>query len=435
MDEWLRLLKIPEVGPRRLARLLRRFGEAGEIWRASVPELAAEAGLSLEQAEAMKDLGASLSVAQERRTIDQMGIGVVTWADSSYPPLLREIADPPAVLFVLGKPECLSAPAVGIVGTRRATGYGLGVTQRLARDLVRAGVTVVSGLAVGVDGAAHRGALEGAGISPDGEGSRGTVWQPGDKGGPGEAGTAVTERATLPAPVGERTPSLGAGPCPKRESWPKAASTSLPQSQGGSVLRPCPTVAVLGGGLDRLYPPENRRLAQVIVREGALMSEFPPGTEPEKYHFPLRNRLISGLSLGVVVVEAPEKSGALITADQALEQGRSVLAVPGQITSLASRGTNRLLQQGARVVLSWEDVLEELNLPRPDAPVEKTGETHQLNQEEWLIYQLLREGVSDTDQLVEKAGLPAGVVASLLTRLEVKNLVKKARGRVEAVQD
>jgi len=330
--------------------------------------------LTQREAEAMVAWRRTLSVEEERRVIARLGIQVITWADPDYPPLLREIADPPAVLFLLGKRRCLQGPAVALVGTRRATGYGLAVARTLGRALVQEGVTVVSGLALGIDAAGHWGALEGLG--PDLNG---------------------------------------------KEGFSDALAS-----------RPCPTIAVLGGGLDRIYPRENRRLAAAIAREGALISEFLPGLQPEKYHFPLRNRLISGLAAGVVVVEAPEKSGALITADLALEQGRSVLAVPGNITSAASRGSNRLIQQGARPLLTPEDVLEELGWTGRKREGDQKGVTqYQLSQEEWHICHLLQSGPSDIEELVEKSGYTASQLTSLVTQLEVKDMIRRVGSRIE----
>src|SRR5579872_91141 len=216
----------------------------------------------------------------------------VIWSDAAYPIVLTTIPDPPPVLWALGRVEPLNAPAVAIVGSRAASPYALSVAERLAQDLARAGLVVVSGLARGVDSAAHRGALAGGGA----------------------------------------------------------------------------TIAVLGSGADVIYPPEHEALAREIAQDGAVLSELVAGTPPLPQFFPLRNRIISGLSRAVVVIEAGEKSGSLITARSALEQGREVLAVPGNVLNGRNRGAHALLRDGAKIVESADDILEELGVPAPGAP-------------------------------------------------------------------
>ncbi len=275
--------------------------------------------------------------------------------DEGYPLQLRELPDPPA-LYVRGAVRREDALAVAIVGSRRATPYGLSVAERLAGDLAARGVTIVSGLARGVDSAAHRGAL----------------------------------------------------------------------AAGGRTL------AVLGGGLDRVYPPENRALAAAIVERGAVLSQFPPGTPPLAHHFPERNRVIAGLGLGTIVVEAGESSGALITAGLAGELGRLVLAVPGPITSEMSRGTNGLVRDGATLIRDWMDVVDELpmvwrecvrviaSVPTPD--VMPRGD-------EGVVLNLLGEDPVSIDRLIAAGGLGPGRTSAALVALEVTGWARQMPGQ------
>ncbi len=285
------------------------------------------------------------------------GIELVTFEDEAYPPLLREIFDPPMVLYVRGKPEALSAASLAIVGARRPTAYGKVMAEKLGREAARAGLVVVSGLAFGIDTRSHWGALE--------------------------AGR---------------------------------------------------TVAVLGSGLDVLYPPSNRDLANKIAEKGAVISEFPLGSNPLGFHFPLRNRIISGLSLAVVVVEAGLRSGSLITAKLALEQDREVLAVPGNATSALSAGTNWLIAGGARLVGCWDDVFDGL----PDyvraslAPREpgKRAELPALGPQEARVMALLKpDGLTSVDEIVEATDLSVSEALSVLLGLELKAAVLQGPGQ------
>lgn len=285
--------------------------------------------------------------------VDTTGVRMITPADADFPALLREIADPPQRLYIRGRlPE---GPAVAIVGSRRASAYGLDVAERLAYDLALRGVVIVSGLARGIDGAAHRGCLRAGGR----------------------------------------------------------------------------TVAVLGSGLGRIYPPEHEALAEEIVRQrGAVCSEHPADAEPLPHHFPRRNRLISGLSLGVVVVEATARSGALITADSALEQGREVFAVPGPVTHPGSQGTHGLLKQGARLVACAEDILEELRLaPVPAAPDEAAVKGSLSAAEAQLVGCVAHDTPQDVDTLSQRSGLAWADFVSALLELEVKGLVRQLPGQ------
>ncbi len=353
---WLGFNAVRGIGPLRLRTLQATFDSLESAWHASESELAA-AGLD------RRAIG-NLLTARQRFDLDRMleavyhtGAAIITLDDADYPALLRELPDAPPVLFVKGTLLDADRWAVAFVGTRRATAYGREVTRQLVASLAGAGITIVSGLALGIDAAAHRAALDAGGR----------------------------------------------------------------------------TIAVLGCGIDRVYPPEHRKLAADIVNNGALISEFPLGTEPEGKNFPVRNRLISGLSLGVVVVEAPLNSGALLTADSAAEQGRDVFAVPGNVTSPASAGTNRLIQNGAKLVVSADDILDELNLTRtsvethtqvrqiaPDSPLEAT------------LAALLEDEPLHIDDLVERSGLPITTVSSTLALMELKGMVQRQEGMTYA---
>ena len=279
-------------------------------------------------------------------------VEVLTWESHSYPTYLKEIPTAPPVLYVQGEMKEIDQFAVAIVGTRRLTSYGRQVTRDLVAGLVRNHVTVVSGLARGIDAVAHKTAVE----------------------------------------LGGRT------------------------------------IAVLGSGLDCVYPTEHRQLAKDIVNGcGAVISEYGFGVQPEAKNFPPRNRIISGLSFGVVVVEAGERSGALITTNFALEQDREVFAVPGNITSPASEGPNKLIQQGAKLVTKVEDILEELNLSRI---VEKTAVQLALPEtaEEVAIYTNLSTQAVHIDELCRSTGLSTGLVSSTLTLMELKGLVQQMGG-------
>lgn len=321
-----------------------------------------EPGISLEAVIACASPGANASrIADEARerasaliaSANRACITIIQWQDDFYPPMLRAIADPPPLLWVSGRPEVLLQPAVAIVGSRAATAYALEVAARLGGELAQRGVLVVSGLARGADGAAHRGCLE----------------------------------------------------------------------SGGS------TVAVLGCGVDRIYPPEHDLLAATICKHGALVSEFGPGTPPLPDHFPLRNRLISGISLGVVVVEANEKSGSLITARYALEQGRDVMAVPGSVLGGRNRGSHALLKDGATVVETADDILDELGWPGAggrERRLEGEGGTN-VSQDE-LLSKLIPGHAYDIDEMCATVEKPGSELLPRLTDWEMRGLLKKAAG-------
>jgi DNA processing protein len=353
----VRLALIPGVGPAIRRALLDRFGSSDAVLSAAPSELRRVPGVGPKLTRKIVAASEEIDAETEIARCQQQGIGILTYSDERYPSVLREIHDPPGLLFVRGTLLPRDGLAIAIVGTRHATRYGLRTAQRLGESLARAGLVVVSGLARGVDSAAHRGALDARGR----------------------------------------------------------------------------TLAVLGGGVLNVYPPEHHKLAEKIVASGALLSEAPPHAAPKSGVFPQRNRIISGLSLGVIIVEAAERSGALITARLAMEQGREVFAVPGPIDSRASRGCHRLLRDGAKLVETADDVLEELGplfepASREDgAPVHHPAELL-LNELEQTV--LGAVGGEDTaiDQIVNDTGLPVHRVLSTISVLEMRRLVRRISG-------
>ncbi|MFQ5847798.1 MAG: DNA-processing protein DprA [Candidatus Methylomirabilales bacterium] len=354
-EAWLALNMVPHVGPIIFATLLEHFGTAGRILRASRKALEGVSGIGPATAEAIRSFPAAEAVAREQKRMRSRGLRFLMLRDVEYPAPLREIHQPPPVLYVRGCWEEGDRRAVAIVGSRSATPYGRGVAERLAFDLATRGLTVVSGLARGIDGAAHRGALRAGGR----------------------------------------------------------------------------TIAVLGSGPDIVYPSEHRKLADAIAARGALVSEFPLGTGPLKGNFPQRNRLISGLTLGVVVVEATVESGALITANHALEQGREVFAVPGMVRGRLSQGCHRLIKAGAKLTEGWEDVMEELRIETRALPqaVPPEPPLPPVEGEEGGVLRLLGEEPVHIDAVIAGSGLPAPAVAASLLSLEMKGWVRQLSGK------
>lgn len=355
---WLALWLVPGVGIATYRRLVERFGSPERVLRARESELRDVGGVEPRVAESVARFPWRRAVSQELRRLDRLGADVLTLEDPRYPSLLKAIPDPPPVLYVKGTLAASDRAAVAVVGSRRPGHYGLCMAERLSRELARVGVTVVSGLARGIDAKAHRAALDAGGR----------------------------------------------------------------------------TLAVLGCGLDVAYPPEHAGLMEAVARSGAVVTEFPLGTPPEPRHFPRRNRLISGLSLGTVVVEAARGSGSLITAHLALEQGREVFAVPGNVTSGKSAGAHALIKQGAKLVEQAEDILEEI-LPQLAERVRmsqarETGEQTflALSPEEETLRQALSHDPVHIDALIAATGLPASRVSSLLMGLELKGAVKQLPG-------
>jgi DNA processing protein len=356
------------IGPRTANLLLDHFGAPANVFAASRAALEA-AGLKPEAVSELHDSGILERANAEIERLEQLQARVVTLEDEEYPGLLREIYDPPIALYVRGDLRAAGQrPCLAIVGSRRCSTYGVNAAQSLARDLAAQGITIVSGLARGIDGAAHRGALEAKGQ----------------------------------------------------------------------------TIAVMGTGVDSIYPKEHERLAEEIASSGAMITEFPLGTPPLAQNFPYRNRVLSGLCLGVLVVEAAEHSGSLITARLAYEQGREVFAVPGNITSRTSFGPNYLIKDGAKLVQHWQDVVEEfprevkeriLGLERA-APAEEAGasqpafEAVELSETERAVLALLAPDVpSHIDQLLVSSSLRSSELMNALLGLEMKDRIKQLPGK------
>lgn len=347
---WVGFNIVRGIGPAKVRALLDHFRDLRLAWEATADELRA-AGLDSRALQSLLTERAKLDLDAEMARLEKAGVQVVTWQSSDYPESLRNIYHPPPVLYLRGSLSPADEWAVSVVGTRRATVYGKEAARHIAGELTRAGVTVISGLARGIDTAAHQAALDAGGR----------------------------------------------------------------------------TVAVLGSGVDVAYPTENRRLMQRIVEHGAVLSEYSLGTPPEGSNFPPRNRIISGLSLGVVIVEAGERSGALITADYAAEQGRDVFAVPGNMFNRTFRGCNRLIQQGAKLVLGVEDILEELNLTMVAQQLELQAVVPE-NETESLLLGFLSSEPLHVDEMVRRAALPISEVSSTLALMELKGMIRQVGG-------
>lgn len=348
------LLTIPNIGPGRIRRLLQIFPTLHSLLHAPVQNLVRVEGIDYKLAAQIKAGGNREEADRQLRLIQEKQIKHVTIWDENYPPLLRQIPDPPVVLFYKGEIKAQHQRALAVVGTRTPSNYGKIVTTRLVRQLVQKGITIVSGLARGIDTIAHRTALE----------------------------------------------------------------------QGGE------TVAVLGCGIDRIYPPENRSLFQKIKQEGTIFSEYFVGVGPDAVNFPKRNRIISGLSRGTLVVEAGERSGALITAIYALNHNREVFAVPGNITSPKSRGCNGLIRQGAKVVQSVDDILEEIEDFRVEESPPVKPIPVNLNPLEKRIMDKLNNVPIHIDRLVTELNESPAVILSGLLTLELMGLVKQLAGKM-----
>ncbi len=361
MEEKAYFLSLSYFGflPRAFLRLLEIFKTPDEIWNSSFESFAKESGLTPEKVKKFFLFKEKFNAQDSWNKFKRSGIGLITIRDLEYPELLKEISDPPPVLFYQGNLNSLKRPCFAVIGSRKASPYGKLQASKLSETLAALGLTVVSGLARGIDQAVHEGSLK----------------------------------------SGE-------------------------------------TTAVLGSGVDRIYPPENENLAVRIKKQGVILSEFPPGTPPDPWHFPQRNRIISGLSIGVLVVEAEEKSGALITARFALEQGRGVFALPGIPGNPLSKGTNGLIQAGGKLVQEIKDILEEfpsevsslLNLEA----VEKSLKEGEKLPEENVAREILRllspkEGVCIED-LVCRMSLPVSKLSSALVFLEMKGYVSRLPG-------
>lgn len=373
--DWLSLALVPGVGSTHFIRLLARFRTAGEVLNAGERALAQVVRPSL--AKQITQYTEVVDLDDQQRRLDEYDAHIITLNDETYPWRLGEIYDPPLVLFVRGQLLEHDEFSVAIVGTRRATPYGIRMAERLGRDLAAAGLTVMSGLATGIDSAAHRGALEAGGR----------------------------------------------------------------------------TIAVLGNGVDVVYPRQNADLMDAIIRQGCVISQFPMGFKPAKGHFPRRNRIMSGMTLGTIVVQAPRSSGALITANVAAEQGREVFAVPGEVGVHASAGPHALIREGAKLVESADDVLVELNLPAdlrqwpresaqqdvgaapaatassPASPQTRAQPKAAVSDAEKDVLSVLAPDGSFVDEIAAACRVSIAEALSALTMLELKGLVRQFSGK------
>lgn len=350
MDEkryWIGFTLVKGIGAVRFRRLLEHFGDAKSAWDASSPALV-EAGLSLKLIERLVAVREKVDLSLVWDQTQAKDIQVLTWLDEAYPQRLKEIEQPPPVLYLRGELLPEDTWAVAIVGTRRVTPYGRQVTEEIASFLAANGITIVSGLARGIDSLAHSSALKAGGR----------------------------------------------------------------------------TLAVLGCGVDRIYPPENRQLVEQMLERGALLSDYAPGTPPEASNFPPRNRIISGLSMAVVVIEAGKTSGALITAEFAADQGREVFAVPGNILAPQSKGTNKLIQQGAHPLLSASDIMQALNLTRV-AQQKAARKVLPADKVEAKLLDAMGEEPLHVDEIRNKTDLPVEKVSATLVMMELKGMVRQ----------
>ncbi len=360
---WLALALTPGLGARMAGKLLRAIGSPQEIFNASLTELEAQR-LPAAVAQAIHSRGPLSDAAKELAAAQAAGVKLLTWDEPGYPTRLREIFDPPPLLYVRGNIELLGKHLISVVGARRPTPYGNQMAERLGRDLADRGLVVVSGLARGVDSSAHKGALS---------------------------------------------------------------------SANGA------TIGVLGCGIDVIYPKENRKIFADMEQRGAIISEFPMGTFPAPQNFPIRNRIIAGISLGVVVVEGAQYSGSLITARLAMEFGREVFGVPGNATQPTSFGPNQLIKQGAKLVTSWEDVIEELPTPiraellpmESASPEERAALLDEafVPAERTLFGLLNVDEARHIDEIMEVSGLTSSEVLATLFDLELKGVVRQLPGK------
>jgi len=349
---WLALNMVPGVGPIAYRNLVGTFHDPERVFAAPKQKLAAVEGIGEKTVEAIKAFPAAKMAAEELKKTADLGASIVTFRDQGYPKNLLQIYDPPPLLYVRGKLDEGNPLMVAVVGSRKGSPYGRAVTKRISKELASAGVTVVSGMARGIDTFAHLGALE-----ADGR-----------------------------------------------------------------------TIAVFGCGIDIIYPPENKRLFDDIIGHGACISEFPLSTPPEGKNFPKRNRIISGLSMGVVIVEATADSGSLITASYALEQGREVFAVPGNVGMATSKGTNTLIKQGAKLVEGAQDIVTEI-LPQYGG-VAKKDDLPALSNEEDGIFQLLSHTPLHIDEISRLSQMEVRHVSTILLELELKGVISQLGGKM-----
>jgi DNA processing protein len=344
---------VPHLGPVRLRRLLDIFGSPDRVLLAKRHELQCIEGMNEPLVESLASWESIVDLPRELDRIREFGATLLTLDDANYPALLRKIYDPPTVLYVWGTLESRDHHAVGVVGSRHTSHYGLECAKKISYQIAYAGLTVVSGLARGIDTAAHQGALAAKGR----------------------------------------------------------------------------TVAVLGTGLRHLYPAENQALAEKIASSGAVVTEFPMETMPDRQTFPMRNRIISGWGFGLLVVEAGINSGALISASQAAEQGRNLYAIPGPIDRPTSHGANRMIQQGAKLVMSVDDILEDVQSLFPKAPDLLPSKPPDLEGDLLKVYDAIASGETSIDEIIQRSGIGASSATVALLQLEVRHLVKQLPGK------
>jgi len=349
---WMTLSQLPGIGVTRFWHLVNHYGSPVEVLQKSAEELSRIPGIrktSLTGIDRKDEVMHSCKIQIDR--LDAMGADIITISDDLYPASLKEIADPPPVLYIRGSKEVLSSSCLAIVGSRASTSYGRKTAHSLSKRLAAAGVTIVSGLALGIDSQAHMGAIEAEGN----------------------------------------------------------------------------TIAVLGCGIDVVYPKQNRQLFEQVVENGVVISEYPLGAQPEGFRFPARNRIISGLCKGVLVVEAAKKSGSLITAQLALDEGREVYAVPGQVDSCKSEGTHWLLQQGAKLVVSENDIFEDLRMLSPNLQLKNNSKeevTPVLDRGVSQLYSFVESYPISRDELLERSGMKISEFSEFLLILELEGLVE-----------
>ena len=354
-EAYIALNMMERIGPVGVRSMISVLGSAAAIFEASKQDLMQADRIGVDLASHIVRQRSEINWQGEIEKAENLDVNLVTFIDEEYPAVLREIHDPPLAIYIKGKLQKRDERAIAIVGTRRPTHYGRDVAENLSFHLCRAGFSIISGLALGIDTVAHRGALRGNGR----------------------------------------------------------------------------TLAVLGGALDCFYPAANKKLAGEICEHGAVISEFPFGKKPDKTTFPMRNRIVSGLSMGVVVVEAGAKSGSLITARQAMEQGRTVFAVPGRIDCVMTTGPHRLIQDGAVLVHSVDDILAEFDCLLPVAGIKKKMLPEiKLDDDEKLLIDLLADGEKDVDSLIRASGLGAAKTGAVLMGLEIKKQVRMLPGRI-----
>jgi len=347
---WVALSTHQKIGARTFGKLFKRFGKLEKIWRSNNQQLA-EAGLDLSQMEAVKEVIAQRNPDKEIDRLKKYDIKVIILADKDYPKMLQEIPDPPGLLYVRGKILPKDEIALAVVGSRKFSPYGKKVTDELVWSLAKTKITIISGLALGIDAFAHQAALEAGGR----------------------------------------------------------------------------TIAVLACGLDQIYPINNIRLAdKILASEGAIISEFPLGMPALNYNFPIRNRIIAGLSLGTVVIEAAENSGSLLTAAAAIDYNREVFAVPGEIFSETSYGTNKLIRMGAKLITSYQDILDELQITQKEK-ISQAREIVPDTADEEILLKLLKEP-QIIDEIVRKSKMTPAQVNSVLIGLEIKGKINNLGG-------